>query len=80
MRGKNIVNVYLIDGKELNSSELTKDQLLLIETYENRQLYNDFRNRILEQKGDDIECTIKINVVDQVMTAYDEFEVLLFSL
>ena len=62
MRGKNIINVYLIDGKELNSSELTKDQLLLIETYENRSLYNDFRNRILEQKGDDIFCTISIRI------------------
>ena len=27
MRGKNINNVYIIDGNELNSSELTKDQL-----------------------------------------------------
>ena len=75
MRGKNIVNVYLIDGKELNSSELTKDQLLLIETYENRQLYNDFRNRILEQEGDDIECTIKIRIPEMVFEAIDEFGV-----
>ena len=64
MRGKNFINVYLIDGKELNSSELTKDQLLLIETYENRQLYNDFRNRILEEKGDDVKCIIKIKIPD----------------
>ena len=67
MRGKNIANVYIIDGKELNSSELTKDQLLLIETYENRQLYNDFRNRILEQEGEDVECTIKIRIPDMVL-------------
>jgi hypothetical protein len=67
MRGKNIANVYIIDGKELNSSELTKDQLLLIETYENRQLYNDFRNRILEQDGEDVECTIKIRIPDMVL-------------
>ena len=64
MRGKNIINVYLIDGKELNSSELTKDQLLFIETNENRILYNDFRNRIMAQEGDDIECTIKIRIPD----------------
>lgn len=70
MRGKNINNVYIIDGNELNSSELTKDQLLLIETYENRQLYNDFRNRILEQVGDEIECTIKIRIPEM------EFEVI----
>ena len=66
MRGKNISNVYIIDGNELNSKELTNDQLLLIETYENRQLYNDFRNRILEQEGDDIFCTIRIRIPEMV--------------
>lgn len=62
MRGKNITNVYVIDSKELNSSELTKDQLLLIESNENRTLYNDFRNRILEQYGDEIQCSIRIMI------------------
>jgi hypothetical protein len=33
---------------------------------------------VLEQEGDEVECTIKINVADQEMTAYDEFEILLF--
>ena len=75
MRGKNIKNVYIIDGKQLNSKELTNDQLVLIETYENRQLYNDFRNRILEQEGDDVECTIKIIIPDMVLEAIDEFGV-----
>ncbi len=70
MRGKNIKNVYIIDGNELNSSDLTKDQLLLIETYENRQLYNDFRNRILKEKGDDVFCTICIRFPEM------EFEVI----
>lgn len=62
MRGKNITNVYIIDGKEVSIKEITKDQLLLIETYENRTLYNDFRNRLLEEKGDDIVCRININI------------------
>ena len=75
MRGKNINNVYIIDGNELNSSELTKDQLLLIETYENRQLYNDFRNWLLEEKGDDIECTIRIRIPEMEFEAIDELEV-----
>ena len=66
MRGKNINNVYIIEGKELNSSELNKDQLLLLETYENRYLYNYFRNRLLEEKGDDVVCTIKIRIPDMV--------------
>jgi hypothetical protein len=75
MRGKNIKNVYIIDGKELNSKDLTNDQLLFIETYENRQLYNDFRNQILEQQGDDVKCTIKIKIPDMVLEAIDEFGV-----
>ena len=73
MRGKKISNVYIIDGNELNSKELTNDQLVLIETYENRQLYNNFRNRILEQEGDDIECTIKIIIPDMLFEAIDEY-------
>jgi hypothetical protein len=30
------------------------------------------------EEGDEVECTIKINVADQEMTAIDEFGVLLF--
>jgi len=67
MRGKKISNIYIIDGNELNSKELTNDQLVLIEIYENRQLYNDFRNKILEQEGDDVKCTIKIKIPDMVL-------------
>ena len=73
MRGKNINNVYIIEGKELNSSELTKNQLLIIETYENRTLYNDFRNSIIENDGNDIECTIRITMPEMVFEAVDEF-------
>lgn len=46
MRGNNITNVYIINGKEISVKEITKDQSLYIETYENRTLYNDFRNRL----------------------------------
>lgn len=67
MRGNNITNVYIIDGKELNSKVLTNDQLLFIETYENRKLYNDFRNKILEKECDDVKCTIKIRIPDMVL-------------
>ncbi len=73
MRGKNIKNVYIIDGKELNSKDLTNDQLLLIETNANRKLYNDFRNKILEQEGDDIECTINIRISNCVWIGTDRF-------
>jgi len=80
MRGSNITNKYIIDSKEYLFSDLTKDQLVYVESLADKAKYNQLRNQVLEEEGDDVECTIKINVVDQVMTAYDEFEVLLFRL
>jgi hypothetical protein len=80
MRGSNITNKYIIDSKEYLYSDLTKDQLVYVESLADKTKYNRLRNQVLEEEGDEVECTIKINVVDQVMTAYDEFEVLLFSL
>jgi hypothetical protein len=80
MRGSNITNKYILDSKEYLFSDLTKDQLVYVESLADKTKYNHLRNQVLEEEGDEVECTIKINVVDQVMTAYDEFEVLLFSL
>ena len=80
MRGSNITNKYILDSKEYLYSDLTKDQLVYVESLADKTKYNRLRNQVLEEEGDEVECTIKINVVDQVMTAYDEFEVLLFSL
>ena len=80
MRGTNITNKYILESKEYLFSDLTKDQLVYVESLADKTKYNRLRNQVLEEEGDDVECTIKINVVDQVMTAYDEFEVLLFSL
>ena len=80
MRGSNITNKYIIDSREYLYSDLTKDQLVYVESLADKTKYNRLRNQVLEEEGDDVECTIKINVVDQVMTAYDDFEVLLFSL
>ena len=80
MRGSNITNKYIIDSREYLYSDLTKDQLVYVESLADKTKYNRLRNQVLEKEGDDVECTIKINLVDQVMTAYDKFEVLLFSL
>ncbi len=80
MRGSNITNKYILNSKEYLYSELTKVQLVYVESLADKTKYNHLRNQVLEEEGDEVECTIKINVVDQVMTAYDEFEVLLFSL
>ena len=80
MRGSNITNKYILESKEYLFSDLNKDQLVYVESLADKAKYNRLRNQVLEEEGDEVECTIKINVVDQVMTAYDEFEVLLFSL
>ena len=80
MRGSNITNKYILESKEYLFSDLNKDQLVYVESLADKTKYNLLRNQVLEEEGDDVECTIKINVIDQVMTAYDEFEVLLFSL
>jgi hypothetical protein len=78
MRGSNIINKYIIDSKEYLFSELSKDQLVFVESLADKTKYNNLRNQLLEQEGDEVECTIKINVADQEMTVYDEFGVLLF--
>ena len=78
MRGSNIINKYIIDSKEYLFSELTQDQLVYVESLADKTKYNNLRNQVLEQEGDEVECTIKINVADQEMYAYDEFEMLLF--
>jgi hypothetical protein len=80
MRGSNITNKYILESKEYLYSDLTKDQLVYVESLADKTKYNRLRNQVLEKEGDDVECTIKINLIDQVMTAYDKFEVLLFSL
>jgi hypothetical protein len=79
MRGSNINNKYIIDSKEYLVSELTREQLDHIESLADKTKYNNLRNQVLEEEGDEVECTIKINVADQEMTAIDEFGVLLFK-
>jgi hypothetical protein len=77
MRGSNINNKYIIDSKEYLFSELSKDQLVYVESLADKTKYNNLRNQVLMEEGDEVKCTIKINVADQEMTAIDEFGVLL---
>jgi len=79
MRGSSITNKYILDSKEYLFSELTKEQLAFVESMADKAKYNHLRNQVLEEQGNEVECNIKINVADQEMTAYDEFEVLLFK-
>ena len=78
MRGSNITNKYILDSKEYLFSELTKDQLVYVESLADKTKYSNLRNQVLEEEGDEVECTIKINVADQEMTAFNESNVLLF--
>ena len=78
MRGSNITNKYIIDSKEHLFSELTKDQLVYVESIADKTKYNNLRNQVLEKLGDEVECTIKIEVESQEMIAYDKFGVQLF--
>jgi hypothetical protein len=79
MRGSNITNKYIIDSREYLFSELSKDQLGYVESMADKTKYNNLRNQVLEEQGDYVKCIIKINIFDQEMTAFDEFDVILFK-
>ena len=79
MRGSNIINKYILDSKDYLFSELTKEQLGFVESIADKTKYNNLRNQVIQEKGEHVKCTIKINVVDQVMTVFDEFDVVLFK-
>ena len=79
MRGSNIINKYIIDSKEYLFSELSKDQLDYVESIADKTKYNNLRNEVLEEQGDDVECTIKIIVTDQEMAVYNKFDVRMFK-
>jgi hypothetical protein len=70
MRGSNITNKYIIDSKEYLFSELSKDQIVYVESLADKTKYNNLRNQVLEEKGDEVECAIKINIVDQEMSVF----------
>jgi hypothetical protein len=80
MRGSNIINKYIIDSKEYLFSDLNREQLNHVESLADKSKYNNLRNQVLEHGGDDFKCTIKINIADQEMTAYDELEVQIFRI
>jgi hypothetical protein len=68
MRGSNITNKYILDSKEYLFSDLNKDELVYVESMADKAKYNNLRNQVLEKEGDDVECTIKINMADQEMS------------
>ena len=79
MRGSNITNKYILNSKEYLFSELSKDQLGYVESIADKTKYNNLRNQVLDEQGDDVECTIKINVADQELAVYNKFDVRMFK-
>ena len=62
MRGSNIKNLYIIDGKRLSFNELNQEQVFAIEKAKNIPAFNLFRNKLIEKYGDEVEAVIEIPI------------------
>lgn len=71
MRGSNITNIYVIESKEYLFQDLNESQKTFIEAIANKTLYNDLRNQLLNSRGDDFTCSIKINFPKLDMEVFD---------
>jgi hypothetical protein len=77
MRGEKITNIYVIDSVEYLYRDLNSYQTEYVNSLMNRSMYDEFRNKILFEEGDDLEGTIKIYFPSHQMECYDEYGVLL---
>jgi|LakMenEpi03Aug12_release.lakeMendotaPanAssembly.Ray.scaffolds.fasta_scaffold3516194_2 hypothetical protein len=75
MRGEKIVNIYVIDSVEYLFHDLKKNQIDYVQSNMDREKYNEFRNMILFDKGDDFKGIIKIHFPEHIMECIDEFGV-----
>jgi hypothetical protein len=67
MRGENITNIYIIDSIEYRKEQLNDEQLVYINSIADKQKYNDIRQQVLNEKGDDVHAFIKIYFPEQEM-------------
>jgi hypothetical protein len=67
MRGENIINIYVIDSVEYRKEELNHKELSYINSIANKQKYNDLRQQLIVEKGDDVNAMIKIYFPNQEM-------------
>ena len=79
MRGINITNIYIIDNKEYTYKQLTQSQIIYINSIKDLDKYNQLRNKILETKGDEFKCEIKIEFPIQKMRVFDNLGLELFN-
>ncbi len=80
MRGINLKNIYVIDLIEYKFEELSNYQKEYVNSISDRNKYNNLRNEILNNEGDDLCGTIKIYFPEQKMKVFDEFDILLKEL
>ncbi len=72
MRGNNIVNIYIIDSVAYQKDQLNEEQLSYISSIAHVRKYNDLRQQILFERGDDVHARINIYFSDQEMVVeYD---------
>jgi hypothetical protein len=67
MRGENIINIYVINSVEYRKEELNQEQLSYINSFADKQKYNDLRHQLIVEKGDEVKAMIKIYFPDQEM-------------
>ncbi len=67
MRGENIINIYIINSVEYRKEELNQEQLSYINSIADKQKYNDLRNQLIVEKGDEVKAMIKIYFPDLEM-------------
>ena len=77
MRGEKMTNKYVIDSVEYLYCDLNSCQTEYVNSLINRSKYDEYRNKILFEEGDDLEVTIKIYFPFHKMECYDEYGVLL---
>lgn len=77
MRGEKIVNIYVIDSLEYRYEELNNNQIEYLNSIMDREKYNQFRNSILFNEGDNFEGIIKIHFPEHRFECFDEFGVCL---
>ena len=75
MRGSNVKNIYILNSQEFQFNELSKYQTKYVESIADKTKYNELRNLILRNEGDNVKCIIKIKYPEQQMRAFNEFGV-----
>lgn len=72
MRGSNIKNIYVFDGKEYSKEELSLKHKTYIDFHRKIFIYNNLRNHLLYKYGDNYSCVIKFYYPEDKIHVYDD--------